>query len=201
MKILICEDQKILLDGIVKNLQNNGFEVVKGITLASDILKEMKKEKFDVILTDIVTENGVNALDYTLEIKTKYPNTKIITMTGFPDISFMEKAKKNGVDSFVYKNISTEELVNVLKSTYSGYTVFPSASNINKEILLSLTPTEMKVLRLYCNGLERKEIAEVMAISTASLKSHISSILDKTGYQSIARVAIYAVKNGLIIVD
>ena len=124
MKILICEDQAILLDGLILALsKEKSFEVVASIKNAKDIYRTLKEVKCDLVLTDIITEEKNNALNYIKEIRDAYPNLKIVAITGFPDISFMEKAKNVGVNSFVYKNISTEELVSVIKNTSTGYRI------------------------------------------------------------------------------
>lgn len=200
MKILICEDQAILLDGLILALsKEKSFEVVASIKNAKDISRTLKEVKCDLVLTDIITEEKNNALNYIKEIRDAYPNLKIVAITGFPDISFMEKAKNVGVNSFVYKNISTEELVSVIKNTSTGYSVFPNNEKTKDLIVSSLTETELKIVRLYSSGLEREEIAKELFMSNSSLKSHISQILLKTGFPSLARVAIYAISNGLVV--
>jgi len=200
MKILICEDQAILLDGLILALsKEKSFEVVASIKNAKDISRTLKEVKCDLVLTDIITEEKNNALNYIKEIRDAYPNLKIVAITGFPDISFMEKAKNVGVNSFVYKNISTEELVSVIKNTSTGYSVFPNNEKTKDLIVSTLTETELKIVRLYSSGLEREEIAKELFMSNSSLKSHISQILLKTGFPSLARVAIYAISNGLVV--
>ena len=200
MRILICEDQAILLDGLILALsKEKSFEVVASIKNAKDIYRTLKEVKCDLVLTDIITEEKNNALNYIKEIRDAYPNLKIVAITGFPDISFMEKAKNVGVNSFVYKNISTEELVSVIKNTSTGYSVFPNNEKTKDLIVSTLTETELKIVRLYSSGLEREEIAKELFMSNSSLKSHISQILLKTGFPSLARVAIYAISNGLVV--
>ena len=200
MKILICEDQAILLDGLILALsKEKSFEIVASIKNAKDISRTLKEVKCDLVLTDIITEEKNNALNYIKEIRDTYPNLKIVAITGFPDISFMEKAKNVGVNSFVYKNISTEELVSVIKNTSTGYSVFPNNEKTKDLIVSTLTETELKIVRLYSSGLEREEIAKELFMSNSSLKSHISQILLKTGFPSLARVAIYAISNGLVV--
>jgi DNA-binding NarL/FixJ family response regulator len=200
MKILICEDQAILLDGLILALsKEKSFEVVASIKNAKDISRTLKEVNCDLVLTDIITEEKNNALNYIKEIRDAYPNLKIVAITGFPDISFMEKAKNVGVNSFVYKNISTEELVSVIKNTSTGYSVFPNNEKTKDLIVSTLTETELKIVRLYSSGLERDEIAKELFMSNSSLKSHISQILLKTGFPSLARVAIYAISNGLVV--
>ena len=200
MRILICEDQAILLDGLILALsKEKSFEVVASIKNAKDISRTLNEVKCDLVLTDIITEEKNNALNYIKEIRDAYPNLKIVAITGFPDISFMEKAKNVGVNSFVYKNISTEELVSVIKNTSTGYSVFPNNEKTKDLIVSTLTETELKIVRLYSSGLEREEIAKELFMSNSSLKSHISQILLKTGFPSLARVAIYAISNGLVV--
>ena len=70
MKIVVCEDQKILLDGLVSSLgKEKSIEIVGTTTNASELLSLAKKSKCDLILTDIITENKTNALDEILRIK------------------------------------------------------------------------------------------------------------------------------------
>ncbi len=202
MNILICEDQSILLDGLVLSLsKEKSFDIVATLTDAKDILPTLKNKKIDLVLSDIITKNKNNVLEYIEQIKKEFPEMKIVVITGFPDISFMEKAKKVGVNSFIYKNISTNELINVIKNTSIGYSIFPNEEKTKDLILTSLTETELKILRLYCCGKEREDIAKELFMSNSSLKSHITQILQKTGFPSLARVAIYAVSNSLILPD
>ena len=202
IKIIVCEDQKIVLDGLVSTLsKNKNFQVISSVEGADEILPILRKKQADIVLTDIVTKNKKNAFEEIVKIRQEFPKTKIITITGFPDISFMEKAKEIGVASFVYKNISAEELYSAIKNTMAGYSIFPHEDTTNKLMLANLSEIELKILRLYCAGKERDEIAKILFISNSTLKAHITSILQKTGFSSIARVAIYATNNGLIVTD
>lgn len=202
MKIILCEDQKILLDGLTTSLSEvEGFEIVACLTDATEILPTLRSVGGDLVLTDVITQNKNNALDVVADALKEFENVKFVAITGFPDITFMEKARKVGVQSFVYKNISTEELVGVIKNTYAGYSVYPGSDKSKDLFLSSLSEIELTILRMYCSGKERTEIADELFMSQSSLKSHISSILQKTGCSSIARVAIYAVSSGLIFAE
>ena len=202
IKILLCEDQEFVSEGIANALNNEpNFEVVETLLDAQDIAPTLEKIKVDIVITDIITKNKHNVLDYIPQIKEKFPQVKIITITGFPDISFMEKAKKAGVNSFVYKNVGTKELVSLIQNTFFGYYVYPSEAITNDLIISSLNEVELKILRLYISGMEREEIAKELCFSISTIKAHISSIIQKTGFPSLARVAIYAVNNGLIVAD
>ena len=198
IKLLICEDQMILLDGIATAVSAYpDIEVVGKITDAEKIVDEIAKTGANALLTDVCTENGNNSLNYLSDVKKRYPSLKIVVMTGLPEISFVERAKQSGADSFVYKNVSTEELANVIRSTYGGYNVFPAQSR--QDAVSDLTKQELTVLRYFCQGLDRKEIADKMCLSESSVKTHISNMLSKTGFNSISRLAIYVVSSGLIV--
>lgn len=127
---------------------------------------------------------------------------KIILMTGVPDLTFIDKAKANNVDSFIYKNISSDSLISTIQNTIDGYSLYPNANNPKAnipDVLKSLTDTELNVLTEYCKTLDRDEVVKKLGISVRTLKSHISSIYEKTGYNNLAKLAIYCVGNGLIV--
>jgi two-component system, NarL family, response regulator DesR len=120
-------------------------------------------------------------------------------VTAFPELSFIEKAKNLKVDSFVYKNIPIEDLLAITKNTYIGYSSYPTTENENLAIFKELTEKELSILRLYCSGMNRKEIADKLCLSESTIKNYITEILLKTEYDSMAKLALYAVKNGFIL--
>ena len=199
MKLIICEKQKILLDGLALSLsKEKTFEIAGLVTSSNQILKTLKETNADLILSDIISDEDVDFLDLVKNIRSTYPNVKIVVFTNSPDIIFMENSRKVGVDSFVYKNISTEELISVIKNTYSGYSVYPTSDRVGNMLLSNLSKIEISILRLYCNGKEKDDICSALSLSRSALKSHISQILQKTGFPSMSRITEYAVSVGLI---
>ncbi len=199
MKLIICEKQKILLDGLALSLgKEKTFEIAGLVTSSNQILKTLKETNTDLILSDIISDEDVDFLDIVKNIRSTYPNVKIVVFTNSPDIIFMEKSRKVGVDSFVYKNISTEELVSVIKNTFSGYSVYPTSDRVGNMLLSNLSKNEISIIRLCCNGKEKDEICSTLSLSRSALKSHISQILQKTGFPSMSRITEYAVSVGLI---
>jgi len=199
MKLIICEKQKILLDGLALSLgKEKTFEIAGLVTSSNQISKTLKETNADLILSDIISDDDVYFLDVVKNIRSTYPNVKIVVFTNSPDIIFMENSRKVGVDSFVYKNISTEELISVIKNTYSGYSVYPTSDRVGNMLLSNLSKIEISILRLYCNGKEKDEICSTLSLSRSALKSHISQILQKTGFPSMSRITEYAVSVGLI---
>ena len=117
-------------------------------------------------------------------------------------MSYLERARAAGVDSFWYKDISPEALIDVIDRTMAGERLFPSETPKVKLGLAEsteLTPKEIEVLRLICDGLEYEEIADKLNITERTVKYHVSNILSKTGYANRTRLAI-AVTNKKFIV-
>lgn len=202
--IIVIDDHKMLREMLSETLNARGFNVIASSGNAKDSVSLCEKFKPDLILMDICTENNSSGLAYSKIIKENFPSVKIILMTGVPDLTFIDKAKANNVDSFIYKNISSDSLISTIQNTIDGYSLYPNANNPKAnipDVLKNLTDTELNVLTEYCKTLDRDEVVKKLGISVRTLKSHISSIYEKTGYNNLAKLAIYCVGNGLIVPD
>lgn len=199
IKILIVEDQVIMRDSL-RNLISGqeDMSVVCSIGNASKALEMCRKTSPDLVLMDVCTENNENGITAAAKIRRNYPDIKIIIMTGMPEITYMNSSKKAGADSFLYKNVKGETLLSTIRSTVDGYGTFPNAPPSMLPGDLSFTDTEIIILRLVCETKSRKEIARELAMSEGSVKAVITSILNKTGFDSIMKFAVYAVSKGYI---
>ena len=199
-KIIVVEDQTILRDSISYQLDKSDFNVILKLSSANEAFDACKRLQPDLVLMDIYTENGDDGIEAAKRIKESFPKIKIIIMTGMPEISSIKRAKEANVDSFVYKNASSNELLNIINSTLNGYSIFPQDKN-NQFTELNLTKRELEILQLICNGLDQKEISDKLSLSINTIKTHISSLLSKTGYDSVHKLAIYAVSKGYILTN
>ena len=203
LKIIVIDDHILLRDMIVDTLNNEkDFNVVGIYNDAKDAPELCAKSNPDVLLMDICTANNSNGIAYAKIVKENHPNIKIIIMTGILDVSFINEAKQIGIESFIYKNISKDSLVSTVKNTANGYSIYPNSNrkeNTSDSILSELTDKEMQILKLYCRLLDKDAVAEALSISPRTLKSHIHSIYDKTGFNNLAKLAIYCVSNGFIV--
>lgn len=200
ISVLIIEDQTILLDSLANSINaEEDFKVEGALTKASDMIPFLQGQKVDLILTDIRTEDNEISLDYLQEAKQICPDAKIIIMTGLPEISFINRAKEVGADSFLYKNVSTAEFIDVLRKTMNGESIYPGEKEQPKKDFIQLSETEERILRLFCEGYERKEIADMIFLSENTVKFHVRKMLARSGFSSLSRMAIFAVSNGYIV--
>ena len=199
-KIVIVEDQMILND-MLKNTISNTYNVVATSDDASELIKLCDLYKPDLILTDICTKNNSSGIINGKKVKDKYGNKiKVLAMTGVPDITFLNETKKANLDGFIYKNISSESLINSIEQILNGYKLFPDNVIYNTvDCLKNLTNKELDILKLLCSGNSREEIADYLNIAIGTLKNHISSILNKTGFDSISKLLVFCIVNGYIV--
>ena len=200
-KIVIVEDQMILNDTL-KNTISNTYNVVATSDDASELIKLCDLYKPDLILTDICTKNNSSGIINGKKVKDKYGNKiKVLAMTGVPDITFLNETKKANLDGFIYKNISSESLINSIEQILNGYKLFPDnvTNNTETACLKKLTNKEFEILKLLCNGNTRNEIANKLNISPGTLKNHISSILNKTGFENISKLLVFCISNNYIV--
>lgn len=205
-KIIIIEDQTMLLEMIKKTIEEEtSFEVVAQDSDANNVIELCSKYYPNLVLMDICTENNSSGITNCGKLKEKFPDIKVIIMTGMPDVNFIKLAKENHADSFIYKNISKDSLISVIKNTLEGYSMYPdinSHKDLKKsEFLNELSDKELEVLTLYCKYLDRQEVADKLDISMSTLKTHITNILQKTNYDSLSKLAIYCVSNGFIVTN
>ncbi len=200
IKIVIVEDQAMLRDSLSATIGlQDDMEVVSSVTDAALALDQVERAGANCALLDVCTENDSSGIVAAGRIKEAHPDVRVIIMTGMPEITFVEQAREAGVDSFVYKNVGTGELLSIIRSTMEGYSTFPRAQESIFSGASALTDVEIDILRLVCETKTRKEIAQELYLSEGTVKRHISEILAKTGYDNILRLAVHAVSSGLIV--
>jgi DNA-binding NarL/FixJ family response regulator len=198
IKILVVEDQALLLDTLKDVINFQPDMKVIGTTDDAALAPEMCRElKPDMVLMDVITKNDSNGIEFAAQIRKEMPGIKIVIMTGLPEITFADKAKKAGVHSFMNKDSGKEYLLSVIHNTMRGNGIYPGQPD-SKPFAEQFTERELVVLRLICQGKSRKEIVSELAMSESLLKKIILTILSKTCFDDIIKFAIYAVSKGLI---
>ena len=152
-----------------------------------------RTNKVDVILMDVCMGTGKDGIDVTASLKEQFPQIKVIVVTSMIEESFIKRARLANADSFWYKDISPEDLLTVMDKTVAGERVWPKQQaevKIGDTTSSNLSDTEIKILRLVCEGLEYSEIAQQLNYSKDNVKYHIRNILQKTGYANKTQLAI-----------
>ena len=200
VRVVIVEDQAMLLDSLALAIEaQEDMAVVGRLADASLALDVASRQHAGLVLMDVCTQDGNSGISATRRIKEALPEVRVVVMTGVPEVTFVEQARAAGADSFVYKNVSTAELLSVMRSTMDGYMTFPRPRRDAPTGIGALTETEMAILRLVCEAKSRREVAAELCLSEGTVKRHVSEILAKTGYDSILRLAVNVVADGSVV--
>ena len=162
------------------------------------------KAPLDLVIMDILMNDGSNGLNAAEKIKKLKPDLKIIAVTSMPEVSWMERARKIGIESFWYKDVSEETLTEIVERTLKGESIYPDNTPV---VTLGLakssdfTPKEIEVLRLLTTGAGNDEIAEKLDISQNTVKTHVKHLLEKTGFETRTQLAIQSRVTGFVIED
>lgn len=202
-KVLVVEDQAMprqLFEMLIEDRPE--YELLYSIDSASVANIYCDRYEIDLIIMDVVMGDGSNGLDAAERIKASHPDIKIVIVTSMPEVSYIERAKSIGVDSFWYKAGDTREILNVMDKTMAGEHVFPDDTPVVEfgDITSDkLTDAEIAVLRELTKGSSNKEIADHLYISETTVRSHISNMLSKTGFANRTELAIKARVEGLVV--
>ena len=192
-KVIIVDDQYIareLFEYYIKSSDN--YELENSLESAILVESYLERHSCDLLIMDLEA----------IKVKKKYPNLKIIMITSMAEASWLKRAKEAGIDSFWYKEISKETILEVMDRTMNGESVYPDSApsiKIGHAYSHEFTDKELEVLRLMTKGLSNGQIALKLYISENTVKTHIQHMLDKTGCANRTELAILARVNGIAI--
>lgn len=200
---MIVDDQFVSRELFRLILGNHpDYEVVYSVDTAMFADTYVLNRDLDLVIMDILMQDGSNGLDAAEKIKKLKPDIKIVAVTSMPEVSWMERAKAIGIDSFWYKEASEASILEVIGRTLDGESIYPEETPVIQLGLAKsteFTPREIQVLRLLTTGAGNEEIANKLEISLNTVKTHVMHLMDKTGFNSRTQLAIQARITGFVI--
>ncbi len=204
-KIMIVDDQFVSREMFKLYIsQCLDYEVVYCVDTAMFADTYVLNTKLDLVIMDILMQDGSNGLDAAEKIKKLKPELKIIAVTSMPEVSWMDRAKEIGIESFWYKEVSEETILEIIERTLNGESIYPDETpevKLGQVSSSQLTPREIQVLRLLTTGVGNDEIASKLGISENTVKTHIAHLLSKTGFKTRTQLAIQSRITGFVIED
>ena len=203
--VLIVEDDPMarkLLEIFVSTSEK--YHLVPSLDSAAMAELYCMTNQVDLVLMDVCTAMDMSGIEASAKLKKNYPAIKIIIITSQPEYSYIDQARKIGVESFWYKEPTAEALLKVMDRTMAGESIYPdSAPVIRLGAALSedFTERELEVLRELVSGKTDAAIADTLCLSVTRVKQHIQHIREKTQFANRTELAVRARESGLVISD
>lgn len=208
IQIAITDDHTIVIEGIKTMLKSNKeIQVVQSFENLTDTF-ELLDIHIDVLLLDINLPDG-NGINACKDLLKKNPDLKVIALTNFEDSIFIKQILKNGAMGYLLKNTSKNELTQAIHEVMQGNRFLPKKisdillnDSIGKEnssyFIPKLTQREKEILALIIKEYTTDEIANKMFISTKTVESHRSNLIQKLGVKNSAGLVRVAFEKGLV---
>jgi DNA-binding NarL/FixJ family response regulator len=178
MKILIVDDHPVVRDGLKSAIQAHGYEVIAVAASINEARAFMAQTNPDAIIVDINLPDG-SGFDLVTWSKKVCPSTVIIVLTLNDGADYVSAAKNAGANAFVVKNAPVSELLAALDFAISSPTSFSSKHIQSFPSHVMLSARELDVLISIDKGFSNAAIAGNLFISVSTVKTHVSSILQK----------------------
>ncbi|MDB8662942.1 response regulator transcription factor [Streptococcus agalactiae] len=184
MKILLIEDHKMVATSLKMSLETDDSISVDIVNNVRDLSINESVLNYDLLLIDINLtgiEGTINGLDVAEELINKYKDLKIVILTAYKLDFYIKRAKRIGCKGFISKEEETSKLIEDIKSiALKGKAIFPE----DNHMLEPLTKSEIHIVKLYSNGLSRKELAKELNTNVRSLAVSLSRIYQKLGVRN-----------------
>ncbi len=198
---MVVEDHHIVRQGLVALLNTvPDMAVVAEGADGRQAIDLFRQHRPDVTLMDLrlPTLSGVEAV---AAIRRESPAARIIVLTTFDGDEDIYRALQAGARGYLLKGMFGEELMEAIRAVHAGKSRIPA---LVAERLAgrmggpALTSRELDVLRLIVSGNSNKEIGGALAISEATVKTHVNSILSKLGVTDRTQAATTALQRGIV---
>ena len=207
IEIIIADDHMMIREGLKQLLELDGtMKVIAEANDGEECLNLLNKKIHpDIILLDInmPKKNGIEVLEY---IKQNKIPVKVLILTVHNEVEYLLKAVDIGIDGYLLKDSSYDELKEAIDVIISGNTyiqpsLLPALNEsmedyaLDKEKIEWLTKRELDVLRLISKGCSNKKISDELTISERTVKNHISHIFRKIDVEDRTQAAVFAIRN------
>ena len=213
LNVLLADDHKLLRAGLKLLLQRNpDFAVVGEAADGEQTLQLYQQLEPDLLLLDLSMPK-MDGLDCLREIKSRWPEAKVIVLTMHEDENYIKQAMQAGAAAYVHKSAADTDLFKAIDAVQAGQLYLSQQdSNLLLHVLLKqdpasvdhqapyvlLSPRERDVLRLIAHGYSMAEVAERLSLSIKTVDTYKTRLMEKLGTTRKSELVSYALKYGLL---
>ena len=201
IRVLAVDDHPLLRQGIAALIADErDMILVAEAANGREAIQQFRTHRPDVTLMDLQMPE-MNGIDAMLAIRGEFPDARVIVLTTYTGDVQARRALQAGARAYLLKNSLHKELLDTIRAVHAG------RKNLSPEVSFelaehaaeeTLSPLEIRVLRLIADGNSNKEIAAVLSVTEDSVKGHVRNILSKLGAGDRTQAAMIGVKRGII---
>ncbi|MEO5658486.1 MAG: response regulator transcription factor [Polaromonas sp.] len=211
-RIMIVEDHTLLREGLRSMISAIAdFEVVAEARDGKEALRTALSVLPDLIMMDMSMPN-MNGIEATIHIKRRNPEIRIIALTVYKSEEYVREALKAGVDGYVLKDATYDELIVAIRSVLNGKKFLsPDVSGQVVNTYLNgnhpeksqpawdkLTSRERSILKLVAEGRTNRSTAEFLNVSPKTIEKHRASLMHKLGLRTATELVLLALEQGWV---
>jgi DNA-binding NarL/FixJ family response regulator len=201
IRILTVDDHPLLRQGIAALIADESdMALVAEAANGREAIQQFRAHRPDVTLMDLQMPE-MNGLDAMIAIRGEFPDARIIVLTTYSGDVQALRALQAGARAYLLKNSLHKELLGAIRAVHAGKkTLSPEVSFelADHSAEESLSPVEVRVLRLIAEGNTNKEIAAQLAVTEDAVKGQVRSILSKLGANDRTHAVAIGLKRGII---
>lgn len=162
-----------------------------------------RDSELDLILLDL-SMPGISGFSGLIYLRAQYPAIPVVVVSASDDSDTIRRSMEFGASGFIPKRFGVEALREAIGKVMNGDVWIPSDIDLSAAVdpdvtklrdrLVTLTPQQVRVLMMLSEGLLNKQIAYELSVSEATIKAHVSAILQKLGVESRTQAVIVAAK-------
>jgi len=204
IRIMVVEDHHVVRQGLMALIKTvPGLDIVAEAPDGKQAIEQFRHHKPDITLMDLRLPN-LGGVDAITAIRSEFPAARVIVLTTFDGDEDIYRALQAGARGYLLKGMDADELIEAVRAVHAGKTRIPGAVAQRLAGRMSgqeLTLRETDVLKQIVAGKSNKEIASVLFISEATVKTHINSLLGKLGVTDRTQAATTALQRGIVHLD
>ena len=215
IRVLVVDDQVMIRDGLATLLSAAPDIEVVGLAGDGRVAVELSRQLSpDVVVMDVRMPvlDGLAATAQIVGAQPGSPGPRVLILTTFDVDEYVYEALSAGASGFLLKDASGADLIAAVRVVAGGDALLaPSVTRRligdfarrrrherpSPQILATLTPRELDVLRLVARGLSNAEIAGELTLAEQTVKTHVGNMLTKLGLRDRTQAVVYAYENGL----
>ena len=208
MDILICDDHKIVRDGLVQIIrQLDGISRIGEAATGGEALETLKKDRFDLLLLDISLPDR-NGLEVLQAVKTRWPHTNVLILSMHPQEQYAVRALRLGASGYLTKDTASEELLQAIRRISAGgryisqslaeTMAFYLDNDSDRHRHETLSGREFEIMLRLAGGKSLTDIAGELFISDKTVSTYRSRIMEKMGLVKNTELTRYCIENGLL---